>query len=116
MAEYHYRPSTELFLVNNQLVARQQAYSHAFFKEAYYEVKHYYCPCCGTAWGLRVDPEAQSPRHHYYRSLCKDCGGNNNMLTPWELEHLDVLGPNVLAYLILTLTEEVDHEIPKDPN
>lgn len=101
-------------MVDGQLVARQQAYVHTFMQEEYYEVKHYYCPSCGTAWGLRVDPEAQSPRHHYYSKRCKECGGDESMLNPWEWMHLHVLGPNVLAYLILTLTQEVDHEIPSN--
>lgn len=114
MDEYRYRQSVELWLVNNQLVAQQQAFVHAFFKESYYEVKHYYCPSCGNAWGLRVAPNFQSPSHHYYQSTCKSCGGDEQMLTPWEQGHLDVLGPNVLAYLILQQTLEVDHEVLED--
>jgi predicted RNA-binding Zn-ribbon protein involved in translation (DUF1610 family) len=101
---YKYRPSVEMFLIRGNLVAQQQAYSHAYLKETYYEVKHFYCPICGDAWGLRVDNSARDMRHHFYSSECKDCGGEQNMLTPWEQDNIDILGPNVLAYLILSLT------------
>lgn len=101
MAEYNYRQSIELWIINSRVIASQQAYVHAYFKESWYEVKHYYCPCCGKVWGIRIVPDFMSPRHHYYQSTCSECEGDENMLTPWELEHTDILGPNVLAYLIL---------------
>jgi hypothetical protein len=101
----------ELFLVDNKIVATQQAYQSPFMKEAYEEIKYFYCPSCGTVWGMRVNPDAVSPRHYYYKSKCKPCGGAPDMLVTWERDNSEVLSPNVLAYLILTLTEEVkDHE------
>lgn len=95
----------ELWLVNGQLVAQQQAYSFPYMKESYHEVRHYYCPRCGTVWGMRADPSAVSPRHYFYR---QPCGGD--MLNPWETEHIDALGPNVLAYLILQTAPGEQHE------
>ncbi len=102
--DYRYRQGVELWMVNNKLVAQQQAYAHAHLKEEFYEVKHYYCQRCGVVWGLRVQPEVQPSLHFFYKSTCRDCGGDANMLTPWELSNIDILGPNVLAYLILTTT------------
>ena len=107
MDEYRYRQSMELWLVHNKLVASQQAYTHAYLKETSHEVKHYYCQSCGDVWGLRVDPSRPATRHYFYKSKCRSCDGDENMLTPWEAMHLDILGPNVLASLILTTEQEV---------
>ena len=109
-ATIHFRQSMELWVVRDQLVARQQAYSLAYMKEDYDEVRHYYCPNCGKVWGLRANPDAESPRHFFYKSYCREHNGDESMLNPWEWAHIEVLGPNVLAYLILTLTEEVENE------
>jgi len=106
MNEYKYISSTELWLVRNTLVASQQAYVHAYIKETWHEVRHFYCTTCGDVWGQRVNPSLSSPRHYFYKSTCRECGGDENMLTPWEISHSDVLGPNVLAYLILAQTAE----------
>ncbi len=105
-----YRNEQELFMVDGQLVAHQTAYVHAYMKEDWYEIGHYYCKLCGQVWGLRVIPTAPAPIHFYHSSKCLDCDGEQDMLTPWEWAHLDVLGPNVLAYLILQMTEEVEDE------
>jgi len=98
---YRYLDSLELWLVRNKLVASQQAYTHEFIKETWHEVRHFYCTTCGDVWGQRVNPSLSSPRHYFYKSTCVECGGDENMLTPWELSNTDILGPNVLAYLIL---------------
>lgn len=92
----------ELFLVNDELVAIQQAYSYAYFKEDYYALTNFYCPRCGTVWGRRVQPDAPAPRHLYNDRPC-----GSDMILPWEWNYLEVLGPNVMAYLILLKTQEV---------
>lgn len=103
-------PWMELFLIHGSLVACQQAYTFAYHKETYHEVMHFYCPSCGDVWGTRVQPEAPASKHRYYRRMCEECGGLNDMLLPWEWSQLDVLAPNVMAYLILQKTQEVDNE------
>ena len=94
--------SLELFMVKGQLVASQRAYTFPFMKAHYREVRHFYCPTCGEVWGTRAIANAESPRHHFYSNLCKEHGGDQSMLNPYEWQHLDVLSPNVLAYLILS--------------
>jgi len=89
-------------MVNSKVVATQQAYVHAFMKESYRELKHYCCSKCGEVWGHRVVPDFVSPHHYFYREDCISCGGKGDMLTPWEAMNMDVLSPNVLAYLILS--------------
>lgn len=101
-----YRNSLEMFLIRGKLIAQQTAYVHPFLKEDSYEVKHFYCPKCGQPWGSRVQPDSIPSLHHFYSSTCRDCGGDENMLTPFEESHLEILGPEVLAYLFLQRVEE----------
>lgn len=105
-----FSPRPELFFVNDQLVATQASYNMPYCKENYHEVRHFYCGTCGNVWGVRIAPDYPSSNHHFYRSLCSEHGGKNDMLNPFEWENLDILGPEVLAYQLLQQTQEVDHE------
>jgi len=102
-----YRASNELWLVHGELVASQPAYSHAYMKKSWSEARYFYCTECGEVWGIRIDPSQPTIKHYYYKSTCKSCGGDENMLTPFESRRLDILGANVLAYLFLKETQEV---------
>lgn len=108
--EIYWLQAVELWMVKGKLVAQQQAYVHPFYRESYRALDHYFCSKCGEVWGRRIVPEFQSPHHQVFKEICRPCGGEGSMLTPWEAMHMEVLGPNVLAYLLLQETEEVKHD------
>lgn len=117
MIEVHRSPGEyELWLVHGRPVATQPFYWIVKQKEHRHEVKHYYCPKCGSDWGLRICPQASSPPHFFYQSTCADCGGEENMLSPFEQMNLDILSSSVLAYTLLAFTDQMEnhHEIPED--
>ena len=106
----HFHNSIEMFFIRGELVAQQPAYSIGR-TDPHPEFKYFYCETCGEVWGKRLEPMCSKiPIHYYYRSKCKPCGGTENMLNPWEENHLDYLGNNVLAYLFLKTLEEKENE------
>lgn len=104
---YFYPGMMEMFFLHDKFVAAQPAYTHAFMKEGWHEIKYFYDPRDGNVWAKRVIPEAPSPRHYYMEAEKDDYW---SLLTPWEWNNLNVLGPNVMAMLVLKLTEEKESE------
>ena len=112
--EFFSRACPELFIVRGRLVATQEAYTTIPLTRAWpdrEEVAHFYCPSCGEVWGERITPGIPTSYHHYYPRTCLECGGNEDMIWPMEGNNLDVLGADVLAYLILKETENHESEI-----
>ncbi len=102
----------ELFLIRGTLVASQPAYTHPYMKETYHEVRHFYCPKCGERWGTRTKAQLPISLFKYYSKPCNSCGGKEawSMLIPFEQRRLELLGPNVLAFLFLEASEGITHD------
>lgn len=99
----------EMFFVEGNLVAVQPAYNTPFHKDRFHETKHFYCGICGKEWGLRIAPDFPETLHHFYKARCKEHSGKNDMLSPFEWDHLDLLSGEVLAYTLL-------QQVPKEGN
>lgn len=97
-------PALEIFVANGKLAASQQAYEFVYMDDDFREVLHFYCSECGETWGTRTITGGSKPYHTYERSNCLACGGNCDMLLPFEWENLDLLSESVLAYHIINLT------------